>query len=141
MPLPLPPNPALAPDGSLQRTLEAATLALGRLDAISTLLPDDAIFLYAYVRKEAVLSFQIEGTLSTLSDLLLFELEEAPGVPVEDVVEVSNYVTALNHGLRRLEEGFPLCKANSAALRTGSAARDPATPNSCHRPTQSCPIA
>ena len=88
--------------------LEAATLALGRLDAISTLLPDDAIFLYAYVRKEAVLSSQIEGTQSTLSDLLLFELEEAPGVPVEDVVEVSNYVAALNHGLRRLEEGFPL---------------------------------
>ena len=108
VPLPLPPNPALVLDGSLQRLLEVATLALGRLDAISTLLPDDAIFLYAYVRKEAVLSSQIEGTQSTLSDLLLFELEEAPGVPVEDVVEVSNYVAALNHGLRRLEEGFPL---------------------------------
>ena len=109
VPLPLPPRPALALEGSLQRTLEAATLALGRLDAISTLLPDHAIFLYAYVRKEAVLSSQIEGTQSTLSDLLLFELEEAPGVPVEDVVEVSNYVAALDHGLRRLEEGFPLC--------------------------------
>ena len=109
VPLPLPPNPALALEGSLQRTLETATLALGRLDAISTLLPDDAIFLYTYVRKEAVLSSQIEGTQSTLSDLLLFELEEAPGVPVEDVVEVSNYVAALNHGLRRLEGGFPLC--------------------------------
>ena len=108
VPLPLPPHPALALDGSQQRTLEAATLALGRLDAISTLLPDEAIFLYAYVRKEAVLSSQIEGTQSTLSDLLLFELEEAPGVPVEDVVEVSNYVAALNHGLRRLNEGFPL---------------------------------
>ena len=108
VPLPIPPNPALVLDGSLQRLLEVATLALGRLDAISTLLPDDAIFLYAYVRKEAVLSSQIEGTQSTLSDLLLFELEEAPGVPVEDVVEVSNYVAALNHGLRRLEEGFPL---------------------------------
>ena len=108
VPLPLPPRPALALDDSHQRTLEAATLALGRLDAISTLLPDDAIFLYAYVRKEAVLSSQIEGTRSTLSDLLLFELEEAPGVPIEDVVEVSNYVAALDHGLRRLEEGFPL---------------------------------
>ena len=63
---------------------------MGRLDAISTLLPEEAIFLYTYVRKEAVLSSQIEGTQSTLSDLLLFELEEAPGVPVEDVVEVSN---------------------------------------------------
>ena len=109
VPLPLPPNPPLALDGSLQRSLEAATLALGRLDAISTLLPDETIFLYTYVRKEAVLSSQIEGTQSTLSDLLLFELEEAPGVPVEDVVEVSNYVAALNHGLRRLEENFPLC--------------------------------
>ena len=108
VPLPLLPRPALALGGSLQRTLEAATLALGRLDAISALLPDDAIFLYAYVRKEAVLSSQIEGTQSTLSDLLLFELEEAPGVPVEDVVEVSNYVAALDHGQRRLNEGFPL---------------------------------
>ena len=108
VPLPLPPSPPLTLDGFLQRALETATLALGRLDAISTLLPDETIFLYAYVRKEAVLSSQIEGTQSTLSDLLLFELEEAPGVPVEDVVEVSNYVAALNHGLRRLSEGFPL---------------------------------
>ena len=108
VPLPLPPVPALVLDGSLQRTLEAATLALGRLDAISTLLPDEAIFLYAYVRKEAVLSSQIEGTQSSLSDLLLFELDEAPGAPLDDVVEVSNYVAALEHGLRRLREGFPL---------------------------------
>ena len=106
VPLPLPPDPALTFDGTLQQTLEAATLALGRLDAISTLLPDEAIILYAYVRKEAVLSSQIEGTQSTLSDLLRFELEEAPGVPVEDVVEVSNYVAALDHGLRRLNEAF-----------------------------------
>ena len=109
VPLPLPPNPALALDGSLQKDLEAATLALGRLDAISTLLPDEATFLYAYVRKEAVLSSQIEGTQSTLSDLLRYELEEAPGLPPGDVGEVSNYVAALDHGLRRLKEGFPLC--------------------------------
>ena len=109
VPFPLPPDPPLALDGPLQRTLEAATLALGRLDAVSTLLPDEAIFLYAYVRKEAVLSSQIEGTQSTLSDLMRFELEDMPGVPLEDVVEVSNYVAALDHGLRRLSEGFPLC--------------------------------
>ena len=109
VPVPLPPDPPLALDGSLQQTLETATLALGRLDAISTLLPDEAIFLYAYVRKEAVLSSQIEGTQSTLSDLLRFELGDAPGVPFEDVVEASNYVAALDHGLRRLNEGFPLC--------------------------------
>jgi Fic family protein len=75
---------------------------------VSTLLPDKSLFLYAYVRKEAVLSSQIEGTQSSLSDLLLFELEEAPGVPLDDVVEVSNYVAALEHGLTRLREGFPL---------------------------------
>ena len=109
VPVPLPPNPALALEDALQRQLEAASLAVGRLDAVSTLLPDEALFLYSYARKEAVLSSQIEGTQSSLSDLLRFELEDAPGVPFEDVVEVSNYVAALEHGLRRLEEGFPLC--------------------------------
>ena len=93
----------------MQRTLEAATLALGRLDAISTLLPDEALFLYTYVRKEAVLSSRIEGTQSSLSDLLLFELDEAPSVPLADVTEVSNYVAALEHGLRRLDRDLPLC--------------------------------
>ena len=81
---------------------------VGRLDGVSTLLSDKALFLYAYVRKEAVLSSQIEGTQSSLSDLLLFELDEAPGMPEGDVVEVSNYVAALDHGLARLREGFPL---------------------------------
>ncbi len=108
VPAPLPPNPVLVLDGPLQQALESAVLALGRLDGVSTLLPDEALFLYAYVRKEAVLSSQIEGTQSSLSDLLLFELDEAPGVPFDDVVEVSNYVAALNHGLRRLRENFPL---------------------------------
>ena len=109
VPAPLPPVPPLDPDGTLQQTLESAVLALGRLDGIAPLLADQsALFLYAYVRKEAVLSSQIEGTQSSLSDLLLFESEEAPGVPLDDVVEVSNYVAALEHGLRRLREGFPL---------------------------------
>ena len=108
VPRPLPPRPPVTLDGARQQELEAATLALGRLDAVSTLLPDDTLFLYSYVRKEALLSSQIEGTQSSLSDLLLFELEEAPGVPVDDVVEVSNYVAALDHGLRRLRGGFPL---------------------------------
>ena len=80
VPAPLPPVPALVLDGALLQALEAATLALGRLDGIAALLPDQALFLYAYARKEAVLSSQIEGTQSSLSDLLLFELEEAPGV-------------------------------------------------------------
>ena len=108
IPAPLPPTPPLALEAGLERALEAAVLAVGRLDGVSTLLPDKALFLYAYVRKEAVLSSQIEGTQSSLSDLLLFELDEAPGVPLDDVVEVSNYVAALDHGLARLREGFPL---------------------------------
>lgn len=108
VPAPLPPIPRLAMEGALQPLLEAAVLALGRLDGVSSLLPDKALFLYAYVRKEAVLSSQIEGTQSSLSDLLLFELDEAPGVPLDDVVEVSNYVAALDRGLVRLLDGFPL---------------------------------
>lgn len=108
IPAPLPPNPPLVLDGPMQRALESAVLALGRLDGISTILPDQALFLYTYVRKEAVFSSQIEGTQSTLSDLLLFELEEAPGVPLDDVVEVSNYVAALQRGLHRLADDFPL---------------------------------
>lgn len=108
IPAPLPPVPHLRMDGPLQQALENAVLALGRLDGISALLPDKTLFLYSYVRKEAVLSSQIEGTQSSLSNLLLYELEEAPGVPLDDVVEVSNHVAALEHGLSRLEE-LPLC--------------------------------
>lgn len=108
VPPPLPPVPPLTFEGDLQPVLERAVLAIGRLDGVSALLPDKALFLYAYVRKEAVLSSQIEGTQSSLSDLLLFELDEAPGVPLDDAVEVSNYVAALEHGLQRLREGFPL---------------------------------
>ena len=107
VPAPLPPVPPVDL-ASLQPALEAAAVAVGRLDGASRLLPDRALFLYAYVRKEAVLSSQIEGTQSSLSDLLLFELHEAPGVPLDDVTEVSNYVAALEHGLARLGSGFPL---------------------------------
>ena len=108
VPTPLPPDPPLVLDGTLQQALERALLALGRLDGISTLLPDPDLFIYSNVRKEAVLSSQIEGTQSSLSDLLLFELDQAPGVPVDDVVEVSNYVAALDHGINRLRADFPL---------------------------------
>lgn len=108
VPAPLPPDPDLVWDHELRHLAEQAAMAVGRLDGISALLPHPDIFLYAYVRKEAVVSSQIEGTQSSLSDLLLFELEAAPGVPVDDVQEVSNYVAALDHGLKRLREGFPL---------------------------------
>jgi Fic family protein len=108
VPAPLPPDPPLEFSGARQRLLERALLACGRLDGVTALLPDPELFLYAYVRREAVLSSQIEGTESSLSDLLLFELDEAPGVPFDDVVEVSNYVAALEHGIARLREDFPL---------------------------------
>lgn len=108
VPFPLPPEPPIELFAQRQKSLERATLALGRLDSITLLLPEPDIFLYAYVRREAVLSSQIEGTQSSLAQLLLFELGEAVGLPIDEVVEVSNYVAALNHGLRRLQEGFPL---------------------------------
>jgi len=95
-------------EGALLALHDRALLACGRLDGVSSLLPDPELFLYAYVRREALLSSQIEGTQSSLSDLLLFELEEAPGVPFDDVIEVSSYVAGLEHGLARLREGFPL---------------------------------
>lgn len=108
IPTPLPPEPALELSDQRQRLLERATVALGRLDSVTLLLPDPNIFLYAYVRREAVLSSQIEGTQSSLAQLLLYEIEQSPGVPLDDVREVSNYVAALNHGLKRLQEDFPL---------------------------------
>jgi Fic family protein len=108
VPDPLPPDPPVLLVGPLQALHERALLACGRLDGVSTLLPDPELFLYAYVRREALLSSQIEGTQSSLSDLLLFELEEATGVPFDDVVEVSSYVAGLEHGLARLSKGFPL---------------------------------
>ena len=109
VPAPLPPQPPPVLTSARARLHDRALLACGRLDAISGLLPEPDIFLYAYVRREALLSSQIEGTQSSLSDLLLFELDEAPGVPFDDVVEVSNYINALEYGLARLREGFPLC--------------------------------
>jgi len=108
IPFPLPPKPPLDLSSSRQHLLERATLALGRLDSITILLPDPDLFLYSYVRQEAVLSSQIEGTQSSLSDLMMFELQEAPGVPLDDVVEVSNYVAALEYGMDRIRNGFPL---------------------------------
>jgi Fic family protein len=119
VPAPLPPKPPIEWTPELHSKFDQALLALGRLDSISTFLPDISPFLYMYIRKEAVLSSMIEGTQSSISDLLLFELDMdpasfgssatiKPGVPLDDVREVSNYVAALDHGLKRLAEGFPL---------------------------------
>lgn len=131
VPNPLPPTPGLSIGAALREKLDEAHLALGRLDSVSTLLPDTHLFLYMYVRKEAVLSSQIEGTKSTLSDLLLFEAEETPGVPIDDVVEVSNYVAAMEHGLERIRTSMPLStrllrEIHGILLRTGRGSdRDP----------------
>lgn len=108
LPAPLPPDPPLLLDARRVEHLEQASLALGRLEGVSLLLPRPDQFLYMYVRKEAVLSSQIEGTQSSLSDLLLFEADSIPAVGVPDVREVSNYVAAQEHGIERLREGFPL---------------------------------
>ena len=106
VPPPLPPKPEIALLPLLGR-LSAAERALGRLDGAAVLLPRQELFLYMYVRKEAVLSSQIEGTQSTLADLLRFETEAQSGQPIDDIREVSNYVDAMMYGLERLEE-FPL---------------------------------
>ena len=109
VPNPLPPDPPVQPEQQDHDLIEKANRALGRLDGVTTLLPDVSLFLYFYVRKEAVLSSQIEGTQSSFSDLLMHEEDLVPGVPLDDVQEVSNYVAAINHGLKRLrEDGFPL---------------------------------
>ena len=108
VPAPLPPCPPIDWTPQLHSKFDQALLALGRLDSVTTLLPETALFLYMYVRKEAVLSSMIEGTQSSLSDWLLFELNQEPGVPLDDVREVSNYVAALDYGLRRMREGLPL---------------------------------
>lgn len=107
VPRPLPPNPPLDLVRLMGR-IARADQALGRLDGVTSILPSTRLFVFMYVRKEALLSSQIEGTQSSLSDLLLFENKETPFVPFDDVEEVSNYVVAMNHGLKRIAEGFPL---------------------------------
>ncbi|MCA2985335.1 Fic family protein [Gemmatimonas sp.] len=108
IPAPLPPVPPLQLDAIAQSNVDDSLLALGRLDSVALLMPDTRLFLYAYVRKEAVLSSQIEGTQSSLSDLLTFEADESPGVPLDDVTEVSNYVAALEWGMAEIRRGFPI---------------------------------
>jgi len=130
IPYPLPPDPPIAWDAELSALRDKANRPLGRLDMLDGVLPDKHLFLYHYVRKEAVLSSQIEGTQSSISDLLLFELDEAPGVPLDDVREVSNYVAAIDSGLKRIREGFPaslrLIREIHGVLLTGSRGRDKA---------------
>jgi Fic family protein len=108
VPAPLPPVPPVVWSTALRRRFDAALVALGRLDAVTSLLPNAALLLHSFVRKEAVLSSQIEGTTSSLADLLLYEIDEQPGVPVEDAREVSRCVAAQERGLKLLRGGLPL---------------------------------
>lgn len=108
VPAPLPPDPPIAWSPALRRRFDEALLALGRLDALTAHLPNAALLLYSFVRKEAVLSSQIEGTQSSLADLMLYEIDEQPGVPVADAREVSRCVAALEHGLEKLRGGLTL---------------------------------
>ncbi|AQV99443.1 cell filamentation protein Fic (plasmid) [Cupriavidus necator] len=111
VPPPLPPEPPLTLNPHLLQRLSEADRAIGRLDGVAMLLPDKALFLYMYVRKEAVLSSQIEGTQSTLDDLLQYENAALAGKPLDDITEVSNYVDAMMYGLGVLRDpkGLPLC--------------------------------
>ena len=107
LPPQLPPNPPVDLS-AFYGQIEAANRALGHLDGVTSMLPDTPLFLYMYVRKEALLSSQIEGTQSSLSDLLLYESDATPSVPLDDVREVSNYVAAMELGMLRLKEGLPI---------------------------------
>lgn len=129
-PRPLPPDPPLGIDGELQSLIDRGNQALGRLDGVTLLLPDPDQFLYTFIRKEAVLSSQIEGTQSSLSDLLLFENDAVPGVPREDAEETANYITAMDHGVEQLrsENGLPLSnrllrQVHGLLLRSGRGAQ------------------
>jgi Fic family protein len=126
VPAPLPPTPPMDLP-QLMSLYERAIAAVGRLDGVTTILPSTPLFLYMYVRKEALLSSQIEGTQSSLSDLLLYENDEAPSVELDDVTEVSNYVAAVEHGVARIRDGFPLSlrlirEMHEVILRSGRGA-------------------
>jgi Fic family protein len=123
IPAKLPPEPPIARDAELERRLSDADRALGRLDGVATVLPNPDLFVAMYVRHEAVLSSQIEGTQSTLEDVLEYELDASGATRPKDVEEVVNYVAAMNHGLRRLAElplSLRLLKEIHARLLAGA---------------------
>lgn len=104
IPAPLPPDPPVTMDPELARLLSDADRALGRLDGVATVLPNPDLFVAMYVRHEAVLSSQIEGTQSSLDDVLQFEINSAGKELPKDVGEVVNYVNAMNDGLERISQ-------------------------------------
>lgn len=103
IPAPLPPDPPLAFDAQLATVLARAGTALGRLDGVAATLPNPELFVAMYIRREAVLSSQIEGTQSTLDDVLAFEIDAGRASMPKDIKEVVNYIAALDYGLVRLE--------------------------------------
>jgi Fic family protein len=103
----LPPVPSLQME-QLYPYLDKAIHAVAELNALAKSIPNASLFIYMYVRKEALLSSQIEGTQSSFADLMLFEHDQKPDVAIEDVEEVSHYVSAIHYGLERIKEGFPL---------------------------------
>lgn len=124
IPDPLPPKPPIELTSDIQKMLDNANVSLGRLDSIAMLLPETELLLYMYIRKEAVLSSQIEGTQSSLSDLLKSEITDTPGIPVDDIKEVSNYVVALSLGIKKIKNDFPvssrlLKELHAVLLRSG----------------------
>jgi Fic family protein len=107
----IPPMLPISPElnlGALSAHIEKAATLLSDLNNMSKYIPNTSLFMYMYVRKEALLSSQIEGTQSSFSDLILFENQQKTNVSLDDVEEVSNYVKAINHGITRLKSGFPL---------------------------------
>ncbi|RYZ80029.1 MAG: Fic family protein, partial [Proteobacteria bacterium] len=130
IPADLPPNPPILMDDEMVLLLSEADRALGRLDGVTSVLPNPELFVAMYVRHEAVLSSQIEGTQSTLEDVLEWEVDARPNSQPKDVEEVVNYVRAMNYGLQRLHEfplSLPLIKEIHAELMQGvrGAEREP----------------
>ncbi|CAN5194637.1 Fic family protein [soil metagenome] len=103
IPAPLPPDPPLAIDREMLLLLSNADAMVGRLDMGTRILPDPDLFLSMFVRQEAVLSSQIEGTMSTLEDVIQFEIDDAGALKVTDAEEVVNYMAAMDHGMGRLD--------------------------------------
>lgn len=107
IPAELPPTPAIELE-KLSALLEKASASLAKLNKLAQTIPNTSLFVYMYICKEALLSSQIEGTQSSFSDLMLFEQQQQPNIELDDVEEVSNYIKALTHGIKRLDSGFPL---------------------------------
>ena len=116
IPTKLPPNPPLHRDDEIDELLSRADRSIGRLDGVCSTLPNPDLFVAMYVRYEAVLSSQIEGTQSTLEDVLEYESDSKASEEPKDAAEVINYVAAMNHGLDRLEDSHLACVSSVKSI-------------------------